>query len=99
MVPINDDTGELPDLSNRELLRLLSQEIVDTHRELQGDIQNLDKKLSKRIDELDERLSGKIHSVQTEMRSLRSEVHQNQVAFMANHDALEKRVTKLEVAV
>ena len=40
----------------------------------------------------------KIDSLASEFRSFRAEVHQNQTMLMANHTALEKRVTVLEHA-
>jgi 5-enolpyruvylshikimate-3-phosphate synthase len=86
MTQDEDDTGELPDLSNREILRVVMQEIADTNKELRGDIANLDTKLSDRID-----------AVASELHTLRLEVHQNQSTFIVNQAALTKRVKALEV--
>lgn len=90
----DDESGELSELSNREFLRILMREIVDTRSELKGDIADVDEKLSNRIDGLEE----KIDTVSSELHTLRLEVHQNHSSFMANHNALEKRVTVLELA-
>ncbi len=87
----DDESGELPDLSNREMFRMIMQEIADTNHELSGKIDGL----SKRIDGLGEKIS----KVGSELHTLRLEVHQNQSAFMTNHAGLDKRVTTLEVAV
>lgn len=87
MVQNDDEFGELPELSNRDLLRILMQEIVDTRKELKEDIANLDTKLSHRID-----------AVASDLHTLRREVHQNQSTFIANHTALESRVKVLEMA-
>lgn len=90
----DDEFGELPELTNRDLLRILMQEIVDTRKELKEDIANLDTKLSHRIDSVESRL----HSVSSEIHTLRREVHQNQSTFIANQTALESRVKVLEMA-
>lgn len=94
MVQNDDEFGELPELSNRDLLRILMQEIVDTRKELKGDIANLDVKLSNRIDSVE----SKLHSVASDLHTLRREVHQNQSTFIANYTALESRVKVLEMA-
>lgn len=84
----DDESGELPELSNRELLRVLMQEIVDTRNELKQDFKHDINRLERKID-----------TVSSDFQTLRREVHQNQSAFIVNHATLEKRVTTLEVAV
>lgn len=97
----DDGTDELTDLTNRELLRVLMQEIVDTRNELKQefkqDIADVDKKLigiGGRVDVLEK----KIDKVTSELHTLRIEVHHNQSTFIANQTALEKRVKVLEMA-
>lgn len=94
----DDDTDELPDLTNRELLRVVMQEIADTHLELRGDIADLRMELKGDIANLDKKLSGRIDSVASEFHTLRLEVHQNQSTFISNQMALEKRVKAVEMA-
>ncbi len=87
------------------MLKLILQEIADVRHELkddmkqmktelQNDMRKLDEKLSSRINRVEDRMS----SMESELRGLRTEVHQNQLMFMA-HDQLERRVTVLETKV
>lgn len=91
MTHVDDESGELPELSNRELLRVLMQEIADTNHELSEKIDGLDKSMRKEMVDMKKELKSDIHT-------LRLEVHQNHTSFIANHDALEKRVIVLELA-
>lgn len=94
----DDDTDELPDLTNRELLRVVMQEIADTHLELRGDIADLRTELKGDIADLRTELKGDIAQVKSELHTLRLEVHQNQSTFISNQMALEKRVKAVEMA-
>ncbi len=94
----DNNNDELPDLSNREILRVVMQEIADTHKELRGDIAELRTELKGDIANLDKKLSGRIDSVASEVHTLRIEVHQNQSSFIANQMDMEKRVKVLEMA-
>ena len=98
MVHDDKDTG-VPDLSNRELLRVLMQEIVDVSRELKEDIMDLDQKLSGKIDTIDQKLTGRIDSLSSAVKVLRLEVHQNHASFIKRQNDLEKRVNVLEAQV
>lgn len=82
----HDEDAGVPDLSNRELLRVLIQEIVDVRRELKEDIASLDQKFTKKFDVLS-----------SETKVLRLEVHQNHSSFIHRQDDLERRVEVLEV--
>jgi|GEM_PF-1349182 len=91
----NDDAfGDLPDLSNRALLRVLMQEIADTRNELKQEFKQEFRRLDGRIDKVEK----KIDVVASELHTLHIEVHQNQTACMANHAAPEKHITVLEMA-
>lgn len=88
----------MPDLSNRQILSILMQEIADVRLELKSDIAGLRTELKGDIFGLRTELKGDIAKVQSELHTLRIEVHQNQSTFIKNHDALEKRVTTVEMA-
>ena len=90
MVHDDDDNGYFNDLSNREILRILLEEIAGVRLELKDDIASLDRKLSGRIDALDDKLNRKIDN-------LAFKVDQNQICFMTNLNDIDKRVTVLEV--
>lgn len=83
MIHDDDENGELPDLSNRELLRVVMQEIADTNKELSGKIGAV---------------ASDLKDVKSELHTLRIEVHQNHSTFIANQTALDKRVKTLEMA-
>lgn len=87
MVQNDDEFGELPELSNRDLLRILMQEIVDTRNEL-----------IERMNLMKMELKKDVVKVGSDLHTLRLEVHQNQSTFIANHTALERRVKVLEMA-
>lgn len=90
----DDDTDDLPDLNNREFLRIVMQEFADTNRELSGKIDAVAsdlKDVKKELVDMKKELKSDIHT-------LRIEVHQNQSTFIANQAALEKRVKVLEMA-
>ncbi|MFH0770153.1 MAG: hypothetical protein V1926_02130 [Candidatus Peregrinibacteria bacterium] len=91
----NDDDGVI-DLSNKQLLKVLLDEIADVRRELKGDIADLDQKLTKRIDGVGHGLSKNIDALSSDFQALRIEVHMNQLTFMKNHEELEQRVVVLE---
>lgn len=93
------DEGGQPNLSNKQMLQILLKEIPVIHRELSGDIRALDHKLSARMNGIEGRLGkvkGQMNDLSSDMKILRLEVHQNQLAFMTNHHELQKRVTVLE---
>lgn len=94
MMHDDDENGELPDLSNRELLRVVMQEIADTNKELSGKIEAVNIDLKNDIAGVKKDLKD----LKSDVHTLRVEVHQNQSTFIANQTALEKRVKKLEVA-
>ena len=101
----DDDDGNLPDLSNREILRIMMQEIVDVRNELKEEfssgLQTLDQKLSGKIDALSsdfKTLKSDFKTLRSDFYTLKLEVHQNQSTFIVNHADLEKRVMVLETA-
>lgn len=101
----NDDNGGLPDLSQKRLLEIIMQEIADNRREIleyvNGKFQDIDRKFDMVMQELRsfrEEMIGEIRSFRSEFNSFRNETHQNMATFIYNHDALDKRVTKLELA-
>lgn len=95
----DNGNGGLPDLSNREMLKILLDEIADVRRELKEDIQHVDRKLGGRMDGLETEMGSlktEMGSLRTEMSSLRMEVHQNQITFLKNHEEHGKRLAVLE---
>ena len=90
---VEEDDG-IGDISNRNMLQILMQEIADVRKELKEDIANLDHKLTQRIDVL----SSDVQVLSSDVQTLRLEVHQNQTVFLKNHDQLERRVAVLEAA-
>jgi uncharacterized protein YaaN involved in tellurite resistance len=90
----DDDTTGLPDVSVREALRITMQEIADVYADLKKDNQQLNQK----IDRVASDMQSMKKELQSDIHTLRLEVHQNQTAFMTNHTSLEKRVTTLEMA-
>lgn len=84
----DNGNGQLPDLTNREILKVLLTEIADVRRELKQDIEAL----SRRMDGLE----GRMDTLEEKVDTLRMEVHQNQTTFITNFDHLEKRVEVLE---
>lgn len=83
----DDDTIDWNTVPPAKMFHIVMQEIADTHKELRGDIANLDKKLTTRID-----------SIASQLHTLRLEVHQNQTTFISNQTALENRMKVLEMA-
>ena len=97
----DDDDGNLPDLSNREILRIMMQEIADVRKELKEDIGALDLKFDRKIDALSadfKVLKSDFKTLRSDFYTLKLEVHQNQSTFILNHTDLEKRVMVLETA-
>jgi len=90
----HEEEDDIGDISNRKMLKILMQEIADVRRELKEDISGL----GKRIDSVDQKLTKRIDTLSSDVQTLRLEVHQNQTAFMKNHDKLERRVAVLEAA-
>ncbi len=80
------------DLSNRDLLEILMQEIADVRNELKEDISGLRNELKTEI----QSCNVNIKDVQKEVRSFRMESHQNQVAFIKNIQDQDRRITVLE---
>lgn len=95
---IDDDTTGLPDLSNRDILRIMMQEIADVYADLKKDMVDIDGGLTQKIDNIASDMQVMKKELKSDIHTLRLEVHQNQTSFMANHTALEKRVTTLEMA-
>ncbi|MBI1812731.1 hypothetical protein HY285_03430 [Candidatus Peregrinibacteria bacterium] len=88
MIQDDDDYG-FEDMTNKDLLRVLLQEMADVRYELKQDIAALDQKLTGKIDNIDQKLSGKIDN-------LTLKTDQNQIAFMKNLDDIDARVRVLE---
>lgn len=84
------------DLSNKDLLRILMQEIADVRHELKQDIGQLDMKLTGKIDSVHTSLKIDIQDVRKEVHASRAESHQNQVAFITNIQDHERRIVALE---
>lgn len=98
MIHDNDDTDGVPDLSNRKLLEVLMQEIVDVRRELKQDIADSRSESKRDIASMDQKFSGKFDALSSSLHLLKLELHQNQSTFILNHADLEQRVTVLEAA-
>lgn len=84
--------GQLPDLTNREILKILLDEIADVRLELKRDIEAL----SGRMDKLEAEMQEMKKELNGKLDGLRMEVHQNQIMFMKGHDDLEQRVVAAE---
>lgn len=81
----NDGNGALPDMTVKEAVGILLQEIDDVNIGIRQDLGGRVDRLEKKLDKLDGKVDG-----------LRLEVHQNQTTFITNFDHLEKRVEVLE---
>ncbi len=92
----DDDSSGFKDLTNKDVLRILMQEIADVSRELKEDIAAVDGKLSRKLDQVHHTLSKTIETLSSDMQGLRLEVHQNQSILIRNVDGLDQRVMKLE---
>ena len=84
MMQTYDEDGQ-PNLSNKKMLQMLLKGIPLLHKELREDIEKLDQKLGRRID-----------AVESEVKNLRLEVHQNHISFIINQEECAKRVAVLE---
>ncbi|MDD5040853.1 MAG: hypothetical protein PHX87_01740 [Candidatus Peribacteraceae bacterium] len=89
-----DDENGIPDLSNKQLLKVLLDEIAAVRGELRADISALDRKFTFRFDGL----SAEFKTLKSDFQALRIEVHQNQLTLMNNREELEQRVEVLEAA-
>lgn len=94
----DDDTDELPDLTNREILAVVMQEFADMRNELKQEFKQDLSELKTELKEDIAKLSGRVDKVASELHTLRIEVHQNHSTFIANQRAMEKRVKTLEMA-
>ncbi|MBU0458105.1 hypothetical protein KJ652_02110 [Patescibacteria group bacterium] len=97
MVKKDDDNsnGYFSDMSNRDMLRIILQEIADVRRELKGDIGDLGNKFIKldaKIDDVENRLGKRIDA-------LAFKVDKNTVCLMSNFEDHDKRIIKLEEVV
>ena len=84
------------DLSNRQLLNILMQEIADVRHELKGEISGLRVELKGDISGLRMELKGEISGLRGDLQDFRDESHQNQVAFITNQQDHENRIMVLE---
>lgn len=97
----DDDTIDWSTVPPAKMFHLVMQELVDVRNELKQEfkegIATLDQKLTGRIDRLTQEMVEMKKELKSDIHVLRLEVHQNQIAFMTNHNSLEKRVKVLEV--
>ncbi len=73
MVRDRDTDGTPPDLSNRDLLRVLTQAISDVRTELKEEMHAMEGRLMTRIDGMDMRIGGleaEVGGLETEMEEL-----------------------------
>ena len=94
----DDDANGFTDLTNKDLLRILMQEIADVRLELKNDIQGVDQKvdqLAQKVNQLDK----KIDQVDKNVRNLTVKVDQNHLSFMTNIEDVSERVSTLETTV
>ena len=90
------------DMTLGEFAKILFEEIRDVRKELQEDMGAMELRLAGRMDRLEVRsdeIVGGMDKLETEFKSLRIEVHQNQTTFIKNHEELEKRFDVLEKKV
>lgn len=83
MVHNDEDDNGMENLTGKEVMRIVMQEVVDIRRELKDDIATLDRKFD---------------IFTQEVRNIGYKLDQNTVALMANINDHERRITKLEVA-
>mgnify|MGYP005665690681 CR=1 FL=1 len=83
-----DDSDDFQDMTNKEMLTILMQEIADVRHELKNDIAKLDARIGS--------LNTRVESISTEVKGLRTELHQNQSTFINAQEDLDKRVSTLE---
>ena len=72
----DDEDNDVPDLTNKELLKVLLDEIAAVRRELKEDIVVLDKKIT--------RVSVDLGTVSSDLKGLRIQAHQNHTSFITN---------------
>ena len=90
MVHDDDNTDELPDLSNKEILKILLEEMSCMYKEHSADIANL----TNRVDGVESRLD----QVESNLHSLNIKVDTNHLTFMRHIESYDKRITALEVS-
>ncbi|MBM3227383.1 hypothetical protein FJZ27_00765 [Candidatus Peribacteria bacterium] len=96
MVPIPHDDNGIPDLTNREILKELLQEIAAVRTELKEDIASLDTKLSCRMDKMDAKMSSVERRLDQRIGNLEVKVDRNFLCFMSNLESIDRRVVVLE---
>ncbi|MBI2635819.1 hypothetical protein HYW84_00635 [Candidatus Peregrinibacteria bacterium] len=94
MSAVYGDNDSVPDLTNKELLKTLLDEIASVRKELKEDISTLDERLNDRIDGV----SLQLNKFTSELKGLRFQLHQNHTSFITNQEELGKRVSALEAA-
>lgn len=92
-------------MTNERLAKILLQEIADVRLELKGDfhllrgdvtsLRNDVSVLKNDVSILKNGMSG----LKRDFSVLRTEVHQNQISFITNHDDHEKRITRIEAKI
>lgn len=90
-----DDSNGIPDMTNKEMLRLLLQEISYVRTELQQEISSVKKELKEDI----VNLTKKIDQVDRKVDDLSFKVDRNHLTFMKNLDDVDKRVGVLEAVM
>ena len=92
----NDDDQLFEDMTNREILRVLLEEIALVRGELKGDIASIEERLSGRINGMEKGLNTKMDSLNRKIDNLNLKVDRNHLTFMHNFDEMDKRVLLLE---
>lgn len=92
MVQKDENSNGLPDLSNRQIIRILMDEMVIMRNELTEEMIGMFGRLQQDVARLDKKIDG----VSAELQSFRKETRLNFSTFVHNHDGHEKRIQRLE---
>ncbi|MFH1670727.1 MAG: hypothetical protein ABIA92_04030 [Patescibacteria group bacterium] len=95
----DDENNGFEDMTNREILRIMLQEIADVRRELKEDIEGVRQELKVDIQSLQsdiKTIKSDVKNLQSDVKNLRAEVHQNHTSFIHNQEDMEKRIVSLE---
>lgn len=82
----------------QKVVKVLMDEMVYIRSELKSEIADVRRDLMENMGHLETRMNKKFDALHSDFQILRLEVHQNQIAFMDHHHALEKRVEVLETS-
>jgi hypothetical protein len=97
-MPHDDDSIDWNSVPPAKMFHLVMQELVDVRNELRQEFKDGMASMKTELKADIAKLDGRVGRLESEVHTLRLEVHQNQTTFMANHASLDRRVTALEMA-